>query len=243
MSGGSASPKGPNLDIPFALSGNGRNGDHVGRHHSNTHTATSKNDLPPAARASPNQLPGNGPAHGSASSLQSSQADPLPVLTAQARPNERLQDLLSSKAAPVVVPRQNDGRYHGVGGQGLDRAINYINYGRPRAGSGYLEGDQQYPDGEINDQLANSGGSDYKHDPNLPLGYASFDSAQQSMSYRSQRQGAGSGREEVFIGGSTGTVGLYPAPPHQESVQGSAFGSLVVGVPCLEPTSLNQAQV
>ena len=82
----------------------------------------------------------------------------MPGLTAQARPNELLQDLLSSKAAPVVVRRQNDGRYHGVGGQGLDRAINYINYARPRAGSGYPDGD--HSDGEVNDQLVNSAGSD-----------------------------------------------------------------------------------
>ena len=142
MASGSTSPKGPNQDFPFALSGNGRNGEHVSKHHSNTNTASSKNYLPPAARASPNQLAGTGPVHGSASSLRSSQA----------RPNELLQDLLSSKAVPVVVPRQNDGRYHGVGGQGLDRAINYINYGRPRAGSGYHDGDQQLDsDGEIND--------------------------------------------------------------------------------------------
>ena len=39
-----------------------------------------------------------------------------------------LKNILSSKAAPVVVPRQNDGMYHGVKSQGLDRAINYINY-------------------------------------------------------------------------------------------------------------------
>ena len=39
-----------------------------------------------------------------------------------------LKNILSTKAAPVVVPRQNDGMYHGVKSQGLDRAINYINY-------------------------------------------------------------------------------------------------------------------
>ena len=72
VSGGSKSPKGPNQDIPFALSGNERSRDHVSKHHSQTNTASSKNYLPPAARGSPNQLTGTSPAHGSASSLRSS---------------------------------------------------------------------------------------------------------------------------------------------------------------------------
>ena len=41
---------------------------------------------------------------------------------------ELLKSMINSRMAPVVVPRSNTNVYHGVGGQGLDRAINYIKF-------------------------------------------------------------------------------------------------------------------
>ena len=39
-----------------------------------------------------------------------------------------LKNMINSRPAPVIVPRSNNGHYYGVVKQGLDRAINYINY-------------------------------------------------------------------------------------------------------------------